>query len=206
MVGVTKIKTPTARERDRPDVVLKRDEYRDAQPLLDAKRLIFLDESGMRLGATPRYGWAPVGEKAPGLINGCWKSITMIGAVALDGFRGFMTVNSGTNKDVFKAYVEQQLIPNLKVDDIVIMDNLSVHKMAEIVTLIKDAGADVLFLPPYSPEFNPIEKVWAKMKDIIRKMDTMNRENFDKAVAKAMDAITAEDIRAWTLHAGYTIN
>lgn len=86
------------------------------------------------------------------------------------------------------------------------MDNLNVHKNERCVQAIRDAGADALYLPPYSPEFNPIEKTWAKMKDILRKLDTMTREAFDAAVVVGMDAISIDDCRAWVAHAGYTVN
>lgn len=132
--------------------------------------------------------------------------MTMIGAIALDGWRGFMTVDAATNGDVFLAYVQQQLIPNLKPGDIVVMDNLGVHKGPAALAAIRNAGADFLFLPPYSPEYNPIEKVWAKLKERLRRASTTCRDRFDQAVAQAMDAISSSDIRAWTRFAGYTIN
>lgn len=101
-----------------------------------------MDESGFRLGDTPRYGWAPKGQHAPGQhVQGKWKHLTMIGAVALDGLRGFMTVDSGTSRDVFEAFVGQQLVPNLKVGDIVVMDNLSAHKGAKVKAMIEEVGA-----------------------------------------------------------------
>ena len=165
-----------------------------------------MDESGFRLGGTPRYGWAPKGQDAPGQhVQGKWKHLTMIGAVALDGLRGFMTVDSGTSRDVFEAFVGQQLVPNLKVGDIVVMDNLSAHKGAKVKAMIEEVGAQVLFTPPYSPEFNPIERLWGKLKDIIRRRDTLTRDAFDKAVAVALELITTQDIRGWTIHAGYKV-
>ena len=127
----------------------------------------------------------------------------MIGAIALDGFRGFMTVNAGTSIEVFLAFVEQQLVPNLKQGDIVVMDNLSAHKNTAVVSKIEAAGAEVLFTPPYSPEFNPIEKLWGKLKDIIRRAETLCRDSFDRAVADAMQKITTENIDAWVRHSGY---
>lgn len=131
--------------------------------------------------------------------------MTMIGAVALDGFRGFMTIDAATDTDVFRAFVTRELVPNLREGDIVVMDNLGVHKNADVQSKIRSAGADVLFLPPYSPEYNPIEKTWAKMKAIMRRLDTLTRENFDAAVARAMDAVSLDDIRAWIQHAGYQL-
>lgn len=129
--------------------------------------------------------------------------MTMIGALALDGWRGFLTVNAPTDRDVFLAFVQQVLAPNLRPGDLVVMDNLSVHKRPEVAAAIHAASADVLFLPPYSPDYNPIEKAWAKLKDILRRLATLSRDAFDQAVALAMDQISIADINAWTQHAGY---
>ena len=197
-------KTLIARERDRPEVQAKRVAFVAMQPSLDTAKLVFLDESGLRLGTPPNYGWAPVGEKSPGKASmGAWCTMTMIGAIALDGWRGFATVDAATDGDVFLAFVEQQLAPNLRPGDLVVMDNLSAHKTTPVVAAIRAVGADVLFLPPYSPEYNPIEKAWAKLKDIVRRASTLSRDAFDDAVALAMNAIDRSDIRAWTAHAGY---
>jgi transposase len=131
--------------------------------------------------------------------------MTMIGAIALNGFRGFMTIDAATDADVFRAFVTCELVPNLCKGDVVVLDNLGVHKNADVLSMIRDAGADVLFLPPYSPEYNPIEKTWAKMKALMRRLDTLTREKFDAAVARAMDAISLDDIRAWVEYAGYDL-
>jgi transposase len=202
----TQKKTPVARERDTEPVKARRAEFVAEQPSLDPARLIFVDESGFRLGSPPRYGWAPRGEDAPGkTVCGSWETITMIGALALDGFRGFMTVDAGTSTDVFLAFVEQELAPKLRPGDIVVMDNLSAHKAPIVRAAIEGAGAEVLFLPPYSPEFNPIERAWGKLKDILRRAQTLTRDAFDAAVALAMDAITLADVREWTAFAGYRL-
>ena len=129
----------------------------------------------------------------------------MIGAVALNGLRGFMTINAGTSAEVFRAFVDQELVPNLRPGDLVVMDNLSAHKSPGVREAIRKAGAEVLFTPPYSPEFNPIEKVWAKLKDIVRKAETLTRDAFEQAVANAMDRITRADLWSWFEHCGYTI-
>ena len=184
---------------------LKRELFVNLQPTLVAKQLIFLDESGMRLGATTRYGWAPRGAKAFGKAPGAWKTVTMIGAIGLNGFRGFANIESGTTSDVFRAFVIQQLVPNLKKGDCVVWDNLSAHKDADAIRAIEAVGASVYFLPPYSPEFNPIEKLWAKLKEYVRRLATDTRELFDDAVARAMDTISLEDIAAWYMHCGYDI-
>jgi len=199
-------KTMVARERDRPDVQAKREAFIARQPSLDATKLIFLDESGFRLGAPPNYGWAPVGEKSPGrATHGDWCNMTMLGAIALDGWRGFVTIDAPTDGDVFFAFVQQQLVPNLRPGDIVVMDNLSAHKRPDAIEAIRDAGASVMFLPPYSPEYNLIEKAWAKLKEMLRRLPTLSRDAFDDAVAFAMNAISNADVRAWSLHAGYSL-
>jgi transposase len=131
--------------------------------------------------------------------------MTMIGAIALDGWRGFITIDAPTDGDVFLAYVQQQLAPRLKPGDIVIMDNLNAHKRPDVIVAIRAAGAQVLFLPPYSPEYNPIEKAWAKLKDILRRLPTLSRDAFDDAVAFAMSIISNADVRAWTAFAGYSL-
>jgi len=195
-----------ARERERLGVQEKRKAFLEHQPQLEVRRLVFLDESGFRLGSSPRYGWAPKGAKAPGKhVQGKWETITMLGAVALDGLRGFMTIDAGTGNDVFSAFVEHELVPNLRSGDIVVMDNLSAHRNAAVLGQIHAAGAQTLFIPPYSPEFNPIEKLWGKLKDLIRRAETLTRAAFDRAVACALQHISLHDIRAWIQHAGYNL-
>ena len=135
-----------------------------------------MDGSGFRLGTPPRYGWARKGQKFYAKsVCGKWGTVTRIGAIALDGFRGFMTVNAGTGNDAFHAFVEHERVPNLKQGDIVVMDNLSAHNHEQAIKRIHDAGAHALFTPPYSPQFNPIEKAWAKLKDIVRRAHTLTR-------------------------------
>ena len=130
----------------------------------------------------------------------------MLGALALSGFRGLMTIDAGTSTDVFLAFVQQILAPNLRPGDVVVMDNLAAHKAAIVRAAIEAVGATVLFLPPYSPEFNPIERAWAKLKDFVRRLPTLTRDAFDSAIAAAMDAVSTDDIRGWTAFAGYDLN
>lgn len=185
----------------------RRAEFAEHQPKLDARRLVFVDESGFRLGSPPRHGWAPCGQDAMGrTVCGKWQTVTMIGAMALDGFRGFMTIDAGTSNDVFQAFVTHELVPNLRPGDVVVMDNLSAHKHARMRRQIEQAGCSVLWTPPYSPEFNPIEEAWAKLKDFIRRLQTRTRDAFDAAVAAALDSIRCDDILAWVNYAGYSIS
>lgn len=129
----------------------------------------------------------------------------MLGAIGLDGFRGFANIEAPTSGDVFRAFVEQQLVPNLNPGDCVVMDNLASHRDKRAMEAIAKAGAEVVFLPPYSPEFNPIEKVWAKLKDFVRRVANDTREAFDQAVANAMDTISKSDLIGWYTHCGYKI-
>lgn len=200
-------KTPVAYERDREDVALKRKAFLELQPNLDPSRLVFVDESGFRLGSSPRHGWAPRGEDSAGRgVYGKWETVTMIGAIALDGFRGVMTIDAGTSTDVFEAFVAHVLVPNLRAKDVVVMDNLSAHRNARVRRMIEAVGCEVVFTPPYSPEFNPIEEAWAKIKDIIRRLETRTRDAFDSAVACAIDQVRKADILGWVTHAGYGLN
>jgi transposase len=130
----------------------------------------------------------------------------MLGAIALDGFRGIMTIDATTSTDVFEAFVAQVLVPNLRAKDVVVMDNLSAHRNARVRRMIEAAGCEVVFTPPYSPEFNPIEEAWAKIKDIIRRLETRTRDAFDSAVACAIDQVRKADILGWVTHAGYGLN
>ena len=173
---------------------------------LEPHRLVFLDESGLRLGTPPRYGWSPRGVDAPaGHVQGSWTNMTMMGAIGLDGFRGFGTFDFATNRESFLAYVTTELCPALKPGDVVVMDNLSSHKVAGVREAIEAVGARVRYLPPYSPDYNPIEKLGSKLKESVRRACTDTRELFDAAVALAMDSITASDLAGWFQHCGYSL-
>ena len=146
-------------------MIEKRRSFLNQQRHLDPKRLVFLDESGFRLGAPPHYGWAPCGEKSPGKsVQGSWQTMTMLGAISLDGFRGFLTIDAATDSEIFTAFVRHQLAPNLRPGDIVVMDNLSAHKNEDALAALREVGATALFLPPYSPALNPDELVWNHVK------------------------------------------
>lgn len=199
-----KKKTIFASERETDRVRKQREEFVEKRQDLESNRLVFIDESGMRLGSTTRYTWGRRGKKVFGFEKCAWKTVTMIGAIALDGFRGFMNVDSATNGDVFRTFVEHELVPNLRPGDYVVMDNLSVHKNKYACAAIRAAGASIIYLPPYSPEWNPIEKAWAKMKDYIRRQITNTREQFDEAVCQAGKRITFSDILGWFQHCGYS--
>src|SRR5262245_50972896 len=121
----------------------------------------------------------------------------MLGAIALDGIRALMAIEGGTSANVFEAFVRHMLLPKLKPGDIVVLANVGAHKPQHILDLIRAAGAHVLFLPPYSPDLNPIEMMWSKLKALLKKASARTREALDAAIAHAMDFISLEDITGW---------
>lgn len=126
------------------------------------------------------------------------------GAVRLDGTTAAMAIEGATDTEVFRAYVQEVLVPTLRVGDLVIMDNLAPHKNEQTIALIRQVGADVLFLPPYSPDLNPIEMMWSKIKALLRKAATRTHEDLLAALAQALEAVTASDARGWFAACGYS--
>jgi len=171
---------------------------------MDLARLVFIDESGAKTNMTRLYGRAKEGRRAVDYTpSGHWCTTTMISSVRLDGSTACMVVDGATTKDVFMVYVEQILLPTLKVGDIVVLDNLSAHKNQEVGELIKSVGAELWFLPPYSPDLNPIEKMWSKIKSILRTLKARTEKALIDAIAKALDAVTANDVKEWFGSCGY---
>lgn len=143
-------------------------------------------------------GGRRIHEATPG---GHWKILTILGAMSLHGMIATMTIEEATDTEIFLAYVEQVLCPALQSGDVVVMDNLSSHKVNGVRELIQQAGAEVLYLPPYSPDLNPIEKAWAKLKQLLRSAKARTQEALDHALAEALRLITADNARAWFRHA-----
>jgi len=155
---------------------------------------------------TRARGRAPAGERiAEATPQGHWQVLTTLGALALRGIVGAMTVESATDGDVFVAYLEHVLCPKLQVGDVVVMDNLSAHKVEGVRELITARGAELLYLPPYSPDFNPIEQCWSKVKQILRTLKARTSETLEQAMAQALAAITPDNARGWFAHWGYGI-
>ena len=142
-------------------------------------------------------GGRRIHEATPG---GHWKILTILGAMSLRGMIATMTIEEATDTEIFLAYVEQVLCPALQSGDVVVMDNLSSHKVNGVRELIQKAGAEVLYLPPYSPDLNPIEKAWAKLKQLLRSAKARTQEALDHALAEALQLITADNARAWFRH------
>ncbi|MCE5309702.1 MAG: IS630 family transposase, partial [Acidobacteriales bacterium] len=163
-----------------------------------AERLIFLDESGVTTSMTRLYARRPDGrrihEATPG---GRWKIMTIVGGMRQSGITAAMTIEEATDGDIFLAYVKQVLGPTLATGDVVVMDNLGAHKVRGVEELIQACGAEVLYLPPYSPDLNPIEKAWAKIKQRLRSQRPRTREALEHAIADAIARVTTEDAQAW---------
>jgi len=134
---------------------------------------------------------------------GHWNNTTVIGAMRLDGSTACMAVEGATDLEVFGAYVRQVLCPFLKPGDRVVMDNLAAHKSEAVLALIRQAGAEVLFLPAYSPDFNPIEKMWSKLKQILRSLEARTQPALMAAIALALEAVTPQDAINWFDSCGY---
>jgi len=166
--------------------------------------MFFLDEAGSHVAMTPDYAWAPRGQRVNDAVPRNRGTVTtMIGALTVVGLVALMTVEGATDAEVFDAYVEHVLVPQLKPGDIVVVDNLGAHKSVAIRDRIEAAGARLLFLPPYSPDFNPIEECWSKLKTLLKKVGARTREELDQAIAYCMTRITPSDALGWIRHAGY---
>lgn len=139
-------------------------------------------------------GGGRIHEATPG---GHWKIMTILGAMSLNGMVATMTIEEPTDTDIFLAYIEHLLYPVLKPGDVVVMDNLSAHKAPAVREWIEKAGAEVLYLPPYSPDLNPIEKAWAKLKQLLRSAKARTKETLDQAITEALPLITPANAHAW---------
>ena len=167
---------------------------------------MFLDESGVTTEMTRRYGWAPRPERVSEAVPaGHWRTLTVLAALTTTGVLASMSIESPTDGDVFLAFVEQVLAPRLEPGHVVILDNLSAHKVAGVRQLIEDRGAQLLYLPPYSPDFNPIEQAWSKLKQQLRGVKARVLEQLEPAITDGLSAITAHNARAFFRHCGYGI-
>lgn len=156
-------------EQERPDLVKKRREWFDSQLDLDPAKLVFIDETGLNTKMARLRGRSLIGERCrAGIPHGHWKTTTFTGALRLSGMTAPMVLDGAMNGDAFRAYVEQMLAPTLSPGDIVIMDNLPAHKAAGVREAIEAKGAQLRYLPPYSPDFNPIENAFSRLKAMLR--------------------------------------
>jgi transposase len=171
----------------------------------DARRLVFVDESGFHTSMTRLRARAPKGERAYGKVpRNRGKNTTLIASISLEGAMGeSMAIEGATDALAFEAYVEHFLAPTLKEGQVVVLDGLGAHRTEKVTELIEARGAQLLFLPSYSPDLNPIEEAFSKIKGIVRKVGARTREALEEAIAMALCAVTPEDAAGCFAHAGY---
>jgi transposase len=169
-----------------------------------AAQLVFVDESGANTQMTRRYGRCPVGQRlACPVPQGHYQTTTMIAAVRLQGPQAPWLFDGPMDGELFLAWVQQGLVPALQRDDVVILDNLSTHKVAGVRQAIEASGARLEYLPPYSPELNPIENLWSKVKQSLKSREPRNARQLLRAAGAAFASISSEDCHGFFLHAGY---
>ena len=173
---------------------------------VDPDRLVFLDESGLDTRLTRAYARAPGGQRAVGRVpGGNWRRLTILGALARTGLVAAMTVAAATSTAVFLAFIDSVLIPALRARPgaVVVMDNLAPHKAASVRAALHQAGLEHRYLPAYSPDLNPIEPCWSKIKGALRSAAPRSLDALNNALPAALDAITPDDAQAWFQHCGY---
>jgi transposase len=187
-----------ATERDTEANLKCRQQFAAKIRTVAPEQLIFLDESGVTTSMTRLYarslGGGRIHESTPG---GHWKIMTILGAMSLRGMIATITIEAATDAEIFLAYVEHVLCPALKSGDVLVIDNLSSHKVSGVRKLIEAAGAEVLYLPPYSPDLNPIEKAWAKLKQLLRAAKARTKEALDQAIQETLKLTSADNAQAW---------
>ncbi len=171
---------------------------------LDARSLVFVDEMGTNTSLSPIYGWSKKGQRACGSVpRNRGKNTTMLASMSVEGMGPSLAVEGATNANVFETYVERVLAPTLRRGQVVIMDNLSAHKGERVRKLIEGQGCELMYLPAYSPDLNPIEEAFSKIKRLLRKAEARSREALLDAIGAAISAITDQDARGFFEHCGY---
>ena len=197
-------KTLLAIERARSDIARRRQRWRSWQAHLDPRRLVFIDETWIKTNMAPLRGWGPKGERLRGFVpQGHWRTLTFLGALRCDRLTAPCVFDGPINGECFRAYVEQQLVPVLKPGDIVIMDNLGSHKSAVLRRLIRAAGARLWYLPPYSPDLNPIEQTFAKIKHWMRTAQRSAVEDAWRQIGALVTATQPAECSNYFVNAGY---
>jgi transposase len=193
-----------ASERDRPDVARRRAQWLKFRPRVDPSRLVFIDETWTKTNMAPLRGWAPRGQRLPVKAPfGHWNTMTFLAALRRDRVDAPWLLDGPINGERFQIYVERLLVPTLASGDVVIMDNLSSHKAKAIRAAIRRAGAKLLFLPKYSPDMNPIEQLFAKLKHHLRRAQARSQDAVCYAIANALETVTSAECSNYFTHAGY---
>jgi transposase len=172
---------------------------------IDAKRLVFVDEMGTNTSLAPLYGWSRRGERAHLKAPRNWgTNLTLLASITREeGMGPCLTVEGATTREVFEAYLEHVLVPSLRPGQVVVMDNLTSHKGGRVRELIESRGCTLLYLPPYSPDYNPIEQAFSKGKALVRRAEARTHAILIEAIGRALSAVTARDTRGFFDHCGY---
>jgi len=199
-----KKKTGHASEQEREDVEASREAWFEGQLDLDPKKLVFIDETSISTSMARRFGWAPRGERCRASIPfGHWKTTTFVAGLRVDRIDAPMTIEGALDGEAFLAYVEQVLAPTLSKGETVVMDNVPLHKVAGVSEAITAKGASVLYLPAYSPDFDPIEKFFSKFKSILQRIAARTAGALEAAVAEALRTVTPDECRNYFAACGY---
>jgi transposase len=197
-------KTLFALEQARADIARRRQRWRAWQPFLDPRRLVFIDETWIKTNMVPLRGWSPKGKRLRGFApHGHWRTLTFVGALRHDGLAAPCVFDGPINGVCFRAYVEQQLVPVLKPGDIVVMDNLGSHKSVAVRRMIRAVGARLWFLPAYSPDLNPIEQAFAKIKHWMRQAQKRTIEDTWRHIGNLIETIKPAECANYFANAGY---
>ncbi|HMB06822.1 MAG TPA: IS630 family transposase [Isosphaeraceae bacterium] len=201
--GLTfKEKSLHASGQDRPDVQKERRAFRSEVGQIEPGRLGFVDETGLTTAMTPAYAWSPRGERAVAAAPGSWESVTVIAALGLDGVRAPLAFPRSVDTAAFQSYVDQVPVPELHKGDVVVFDNLKPHLASGVAAAIARAGAQVLPLPPSSPDYTPMEEMYSKVKTFLRRIAARTKGDLYDAIGEALKQVTPEDIIGWFKEAG----
>jgi transposase len=201
-----KKKALSATERHRPQTPQARVRFRTKLSKLPPKDLVFVDESGVRTNLTRLYGRAPKGERVREAVpQGHWKVLTILSALTVPGIAARMTIEAATDADVFLTFVQQVLAPRLRPGQIVILDNLPAHQHKKVRRLLAARQCRLLYLPPYSPDLNPIEFAWSKLKTFLRAAKARQGPALEQAITTGLRTMTAQNARNWFRRCGYPL-
>jgi transposase len=193
-----------AAERERPDVARRRARWQRHQGSIDPKRLVFVDETWAKTNMAPLRGWAPKGARLP--VTAPFRSaktLTFVAALRCDRIEAPCVLDGPVNGESFRAWVERFLVPTLAPGDVVVLDNLGSHKGRAVRAAVRAAGAHLLFLPPYSPDLNPIEQVFSKLKHLLRTAGARTAEAVTAAIGILLDAFNPQECANYLTNAGY---
>ena len=172
---------------------------------VDVERLVFVDEMGTNVPLCSLYAWSRRGERARAKVPRNWgKNVTLLASITPRGLGPCLALEGPTTREVFETYyLERVLAPALRPGQVVVLDNLSSHKGGRVKEIVEGAGCELVYLPPYSPDYNPIEQVFSKVKGLLRKTEARTREALIEAMGRALEAVTVGDVRAFFTHCGY---